>query len=344
MASNTLPVLAADARIGLAAPFSGTASLLGGQIHAGVTTAIGAHSSLDLEIADDACTAEGGAKAANQFVTTKVSIVVGFLCTEALEAAMPILKLADIPVITIGARTDSLTDLRDKTGWPLFRLAPRASAEQAAAASLIPALWRESLFAIIDDGTIYGRELASSVRAGAEARSLKPVFTDTFRPDLDNQVGLVGRLRKAGTTHLFVGGERSDIAIIARDARKLGLDLTIAGGEALRSAPGDVPLEPGILMLGLPNPADEASAEALALLEARKIEPDGYVLPAFAAVEIAAAALLQVPTGSPLSETLGKTSFTTALGQIQFDAKGDLKENPYRLYRYNGMAFVEAGD
>ena len=58
-----------------------------------------------------------------------MSVVVGFLCTEAIEAAMPILKDAGIPVITVGVRTDSLTDRKVKTGWPVFRLAPRADAE-----------------------------------------------------------------------------------------------------------------------------------------------------------------------------------------------------------------------
>jgi hypothetical protein len=74
----------------------------------------------------------------------KVALAVGFLCGEALEAALPILKQAGIPVITIGVRTNSLTDNREKTGWPIYRLAPRADGEAAAVNRIIPALWRES--------------------------------------------------------------------------------------------------------------------------------------------------------------------------------------------------------
>lgn len=299
-----------------------------------------AYPSLDLEIADDGCSAEGGAAAARQFAGAEVSIVVGFLCTEALEAAMPVLSGAGIPVITVGVRTDSITDRSEKTGWPIVRLAPRADAEQAAAAKIIPELWREELFGILDDGTIYGRELASSVRAGAEARGLKPVFTDTFRPDLDNQIGLVGRLRKAGVTHVFVGGERGDIAVLSRDARKLGLNLTVAGGETLRSAPGSVPLAAGTLMIGLPDPVEHASPRALEMLERRKIQPEGYVLPAFAAVEIAADALRE-QANTPLVERLRNTPFNTAIGPITFDTKGDVAGNPYRLFRFDGTAFIE---
>ncbi len=93
------------------------------------------------------------------FVAAKVPIVVGFLCTEAIEAALPILKEANIPVITVGVRTDSLTDRRSKTGWPVYRLARAPTASARRPARLLARLWERELFAIVDDGTIYGREL-----------------------------------------------------------------------------------------------------------------------------------------------------------------------------------------
>ncbi|SFK37671.1 branched-chain amino acid transport system substrate-binding protein [Mesorhizobium albiziae] len=336
--SVLLPAIANAAEVGVAAPLSGTSELLGVQVRAGASSAAG-KSGVRLEIVDDACSAEGGAAAAQKFVAAEVKIVVGFLCAEALEAAMPTLKQAGIPVITVGVRTDSLTDRREKTGWPVFRLGPRADSEQQAARALIPPLWRSELFAIIDDGTIYGRELAESVRAAAEENALKPVFVDTFRPELDNQVGLVGRLRKAGATHVFVGGDRDDVAIIGRDAKGLGMNVTLAGGEALRAAAGDTPLQAGTLMVGLPEPAEVASPDAIAALKAEEIIPEGYVLPAYAAVEIAATVLAGAST-SP-SERLGVDEFQTALGKIRFDAKGDLNQNPYRLFRFDGTRFAE---
>jgi branched-chain amino acid transport system substrate-binding protein len=333
---------AQESRLGISAPLSGPSAILGAQILEGASAASDA---AELEIADDACTTEGGASAARQFVGAKVRIVIGFLCTEAIEAALPILKQAGIPVITVGVRTDSLTDSREKTGWPVFRLGPRAGGENAAAAAIVPKLWRDELFAIIDDGTIYGRELAESVRASAEQAALKPVFTDNFRPQMDNQVGLIGRLRKAGATHVFVGGDRDDIAIMARDAAAAGVDMIFAGGEALRAAPGDVPLTEGTLMIGLPEWFEIAGREALAVLRERQTAPDGYVLPAFAAVEIARAALTDADAaGKPLPDILAEREFKTAIGPIRFDAKGDLADNPYRTYRHDGERFIPLGD
>lgn len=333
---------AQEPRLGVSAPLSGPSAILGAQVLEGVSTASGGATP---EIADDACTAEGGASAARQFIEAKVKIVIGFLCTETIEAALPILKNAGIPVITVGVRTDSLTDRREKTGWRVFRLGPRADGEKAAVAAILPKLWRDELFAIIDDGTIYGRELAESVRAAAEQAALKPVFVDNFRPQMDNQVGLIGRLRKAGATHIFVGGDREDIAIMSRDAAASGADMIFAGGEALRAAPGDVPLAEGTLMIGLPEWSKIAGKEALAAFRERQTAPDGYVLPAFAAVEIARIALADADTtGKPLERILAEREFDTAIGPIRFDGKGDLADNPYRAFRYDGVRFVPLGD
>jgi branched-chain amino acid transport system substrate-binding protein len=328
----------AESLIGLAAPLSGPSSILGEQIRAGAAAAVQAGGSASLDVADDACSPEGGAAAARRFVAARVRVVVGFLCTEAIEAALPILAGAGIPAITVGVRTDSLTDRRNKTGWLVYRLGPRADGEREAAGRLLTRMWATELFAIVDDGTIYGRELAESFRLAAEQAGLKPVFVDTFRPQLDNQIGLIGRLRKAGATHVFAGGDRDDIAVIGRDAAHLGNGLTVAAGETLRSI-GEPPLAPGTLMIGLPDWPDVALPPVAAAFADRRILAHGYVLPAYAAVEIAHAAIADaVSTGGSPGELSGR-DFSTAIGTVSFDDKGDLTESPYRLFRYDGQKF-----
>lgn len=333
----------AEALVGLAAPLSGPSAILGEQMRAGAQTAVETllDPSVTLEIADDACTAEGGARAARRFVSAKVRIVVGFLCSEAIEAALPILKQANIPTITVGVRTDSLTDRKTKTGWQVYRLGPRADSEREAAARLLTRLWGSELFAIVDDGTIYGREISESLRLAAEQAGLKPVFVDTFRPQVDNQIGLVGRLKRAGATHVFAGGDRDDIAIMGRDARELQADLVIAAGETLRAPAGDVPLATGTLMVALPERSETADPAATAAFASRQILVQGYVLPAYAAIEIARLAIAEAsaPDG-PLIDALSNRDFSTVIGKIRFDEKGDLSENPYGVFRFDGSKFV----
>ncbi len=338
------PDVAHAQSVGIVAPLSGTVAPLGEQLRQGAEAAAAERGvqAGNLHVADDACTPEGGEAAAREMVAAGVSAVVGFLCTEAIESALPILKEAAIPVITPGVRTDSLTDRRDRTGWPVYRTAPRADGEQKAVADILIPRWRDQLFALVDDGTIYGRELIESFRLAAETAGLKAVFVDTYRPQMDNQVGLVARLRRAGATHVLVGGDRADVAIMGRDAAELDYDLVIAAGENLRAAPDDIPLAEGTLMIGLAEPAEIAAPDVLAALARREIIPDGYVLPAFAAMEIAMKAQAEAAAaGTTVADVLSGGSYETALGTIGFDAKGDLAESPYRLFRYEGGAFVE---
>ncbi|RUU94578.1 ABC transporter substrate-binding protein, partial [Mesorhizobium sp. M6A.T.Cr.TU.017.01.1.1] len=250
-----------------------------------------------------------------------------------------------IPVITVGVRTESLTDRRAKTGWPVFRLGPRGDDERNAVATILTRLWQNELFAVVDDGTIYGREIAETLRAAAEQAALKPVFVDTFRPQLDNQIGLIGRLRKAGATHVFAGGDGSDVAIMGRDAGQLDAGIIFAGGETLRTLPGDVPYAQGTLMIAPPEWADVADPKVLEAFAAREIVSDGYTLPAYAAVEIAKAASALAETSSkPLADALTAQDFSTAIGPVRFGVKGDLTENLYRVFRFNGVRFVPIED
>ena len=167
------------------------------------------------------------------------------------------------------------------------------------------------------------------------------MFVDTFRPQLDNQIGMVGRLKKAGATHVFAGGDGEDIAIMGRDAAQLSAGIVFAGGENLRTPPGDVPYATGTLMIAPPEWADIADQKVLENFSGRKIVPDGYTLPAYAAVEIAkAASSLSETSGKPLTEALTGQDFTTAIGPVRFDAKGDLSKSPYRVFRFDGTRFV----
>lgn len=326
-------------RIGFAAPLNGPTALLGAQMRNGAAIAA-ERNGAELIAADDECSAEGGEAAARGLVERQAEIVVGFLCSEAIEAALPVLTDAGIAIITPGVRANGLTDGRVRSGWQIWRTAPRADAEAEAVARILPRAWRTEHFAIVDDGTIHGRELAEALRLAVEMAGLRPVFMDTFRPQMENQIGLVGRLARAGASHVFVGGDRDDIAIMARDAAGLGHSITFAGGEALRAA-GEIPLAEGTLMIALPEWSDMLDEEAAARFATADVVPEGYVVPAYAAVEVAVQALERVRAGNaPVAEILARGSFDTLVGPISFDAKGDLAASPFILQRYDGERFL----
>ena len=334
---------AAGIHIGIVAPQAGNFATLGAEITAGANFEIQAQKDT-ATVVDEACTEDGGQAVADALIAAKVQVAIGFLCTETLEGALPRLKDAGIPVITVSVRSRILMEDVLKNGWPLFRLAPVDSAEASMAIDTILKYWASEPMALIDDGTIHGRELVGAIRNALEEKGLKPVFTDTYRPGQDQQIALVRRLKKAGATRVFVGGDRSDVAVIARDAKSENIPLSLMGGDAMRAANLPVPLLDGVQAIALPEystlPAAQPTVQAM---HASGIEPDGYILPGAAAVQIASQAAESAKAeNKPVTDKLVGTAFQTAIGSITFGQNHEMTENPYRLLEWRGNAFVPA--
>jgi len=330
-------------RIGVLAPAEGTYRLLGDQIVDGVTVFAIATGGLVTDIVQepDNCDARGGADAASAFVEAGVDAVIGFLCMESLMTALPVLSASDIPAITLGVRSGIVAEDAAQNGWLFYRMAPRADDEAQKVAEVITALWADQPLALIEDGTIYGRELAEAVRFLLEETGITPIFIDNFRPSQERQLNLVRRLTRSGASHIFIGSDRRDTAIIARDSASNDLDLTLMGGDALNAAEDEPALADGVLAVTLPDPMSLESAQsAVAFFENTGFSAEGYAVPAFAAGQVLVDAKRAAATGdTPLSEALRATPFATAIGVIEFDDFGERKDNPFRLMVWRNGAF-----
>ncbi len=335
---------ASAASIGIVAPQSGPYELLGQQIRQGAKAAA-AKLGLDVVEIHESCEDGSGGAIADGLVAAKVSTAIGFLCTETLQGVLPPLKAAAIPAITLSSRAPILMEDALKYGWPLFRLAPSDRAESDRISEIMLRNWKGHSIGLVDDGTIYSRELVDRIRSSLEENGLKPTFADTMRPNQEQQVALVRRLARTGVSHVFVGAERNDVAIIARDAGSENLPLTIMGGDAMNAANNPVPLAANVLAVTRPAYDTLPSAQAVAgELRGAGIEPEGYVLPAYAAAELTAALAEATQAQSkPAPEILaGGAVFRTVIGELGFNPSHDLSDNPYRLQRWNGQRFEPA--
>lgn len=340
-----MPALAEPLTLAVVAPKSGLFDVLGEQVRQGAHLAAD-RLSISLVDIDESCTEGSGPKIAEEIRKAGARAAIGFLCSESLVGGLQPLAEAGIPAITLSVRWKGLMEDAGKEGWPFFRLAPDSDAEAKKLSEIILRDWAGDAVALLDDGTIRGRELADAIRGSLEESGLKPIFTDTFRPGQEQQIALVRRLQKAGATRIFIGGDRNDVAVIARDARAENLSVTILGGDAMRAADEPVPLEDGVLAVGLDETPQGPSSEALtAELAEKKVVAEGYVLPAHAAVTILAdAAGISSAMGTPLPDALVGTSFETVMGTVTFGDDHELSDNPYRLLEWKGDAFVAAPD
>lgn len=331
------------ATIGVVAPRTGPYALLGTQVFEGARAAAEVTGDRLVEI-DETCNEAGGTDAAKALAEAKVSIAIGFLCVETLSSVMPALASSKIPAITVSVRSRILMEDALRNGWPLFRMAPSETAEAEKIAAVIVDRWKAEPVAFIDDGTIYGRELVSAVRQKLEPLGITPVFTDTLRPGQEQQIALIRRLQKAGATHVLIGADRNDVAIIARDAASENTPLTVMGGDVMKASNRPVPLRDGSLAVTLPPYQTLQTATDVATsLKGRQIEPEGNVLPAYAAMQLASqAAASSANDTAKLISSLKARSFQTVIGDIRFDQGHELAENPYRLLEWRGNAFVVA--
>lgn len=338
--AQAAPAAAAGLKVAVVAPTEGPFALLGKQIIDGASFQAGDRGS-EIVVIPETCEPSGGDALTKALLAAGAEAAIGFLCTESLDATLPALAEAGLPAITLSVRSDILMEDALKKKWPLFRMAPAGNAEATGIVDAIVHRWKDKPIALIDDGTIHSRELVESVRAALGEIGLTPVFTDTYRPAQEQQVSLVRRLVKSGATHVFTGGDRQDTAVIARDARSEGASLTLLGGDALNAADLTVPLTDGVLAVTLPDAASTPEGKPVAdALRAGGIEPDGYVLPAFATVSLLEQAKDQAEKDDkPLLDALVKGPYPTALGPIAFSVQHERAGNPYRLMQWQEGRF-----
>lgn len=335
------PAFADGLTLAVVAPVEGPLAILGRQILDGARFAAEANGDR-ITVVPEACDEEKDSGLAAQIRAAGADAAIGFLCTEGLAHALPALAEAKVPAITLSVRSGILMEDALKKGWPLFRMAPDPKAEATRAIEVIARDWAAEPFALIDDGTIHARELVEAIRLRLEERGLKATFVDTFRPGQEQQIALVRRLAKTGVTRVFIGGDRADTAVIARDAAAEKSRLRLLGSEALMAPDQGVPLADGVEAIALPDHATlpEGEAVARAMRESR-IVAEGYVLPAHAAATLIAEAAAK---GGDLVEAIAGGRFETAIGPVAFDADHELRDNPYRLLQWRGTAFVPVDD
>jgi branched-chain amino acid transport system substrate-binding protein len=287
-------------------------------------------------------------------VEAGVDVVIGLFCVETILSAMPVLAQSDIPGISLSVRADIVMEEALSREWPLFRMEPSADMEAARIADIIASDWASEPFALIEDGTIYGRDLVETIRLELEEIGITPSFVDNFRPAQELQFGLVRRLASSGVTHVFVGGERSDIAIIARDARPGRTRSHLHGRRRSDGRrPGD-PVAGRRLRRHFPRRPrlDDQSAAAaierqLDLSGQEDMRPaDGYLLPAYATAEIALAAWNTAigQDNRDLASVLREDRFSTAIGTVRFGNDQSRDGQSFELMISRDGTFVPTDD
>jgi len=340
----------AELRIGLSLPFTGAAGKLAQQFLTGANLAVEKHNSENrdqviLVTADDGCDSELARLSAEDLDEADVAIITGILCNDAAYGLSEHFKQSGIPVLVAGARSERIIKDRERSEWNVWRLSPGDMEVAGFAANVLADKWADTPYAIVDDGTAYGRTMADEFRTLMEDRGLPPQFQDNFRPTQSTQARLVRRLKGAGITHAFVGAQAEDIALIAKNAEDLGIAITFFGGDVLSILPfleqETLPKDSLIAALEMPASLRPEASGLLVDLQARGIDPLAQIIKGYQAVEVAIAALGRTTGERPdmVRNALSTKVFDTVLGPVSFRADGSNSITPYRLFAWEEGEF-----
>lgn len=334
--------LAQAGTIALFAPLTGDYQEIGKQFKLGAELALkDADSEHELKMIDTACDGTIASDRISEIDATEISIMAGFYCNDAATAVASKFADTSTPLLITGARSVRLIKDRDRESWNLWRMSPGDDYPTVVSASAILERWKNKPFALVDDGTIYGRTFSDTLRSRLSEADLEPQFSDTFRAAQSTQAGLLRRLQRSGVTAAFIASATTeDMTTIARDAAQLDIDLEIITTEAMMVLPfleEAQTIPAGLKVIGWPQPT---SSRLEAILQNSDIRSELAIYQGFATVEIVLAALASSPEET--TARLSSQSFNTVLGKVRFNPNGSSSFNPYRLLEWNGNALVPA--
>lgn len=174
-----------------------------------------------------------------------------------------------------------------------------------------------------------------------------PAFRDTYAAKEKDFTGLIAKLKSANIDAVYIGGYHNDVALMVRQARERGFNGEFASVDALNTSEfwriagsaGE-----GVRFTDAASLADLPSARTVVVnFRAHGSEPEGYALNAYAAVQAwaAGAEIAKSTIGADVAAALRANTIPTVLGDLDWDAKGDLKNPRYAWYVWSDGEFFE---
>lgn len=347
----------ADITIAVAGPMTGELAAFGEQLKRGAEKAVADINAkggvngeqLKLEIGDDQCDPKQAVQVANDLVKKEVVFVAGHFCSGSSIPASAVYAEEGIVQITPASTNPAFTeDMAAKGVNTVFRTCGRDDAQGVFAGPWLAKTYTGKNVAVLDDKSAYGQGLANETAKNFEAAGGKIAVRDTYTAKEKDFSALISKLKDAKIDAVYVGGYHNDVGLMVRQAREQGLEAAFISADALNTAEFwsiSGPAGEGLRYSDAASSVNLDSAkDVVASFRADKYEPEGYTLNSYAAIQAWAAAVTKAGStdGAKVAEALRSGPVPTAIGELTFDAKGDLTKVNYAWYVYHdGKAIQE---
>lgn len=344
-------------KIAIAGPMSGSVAQYGDMVKAGALTAIeqinaagGANGNkFEAVMMDDACEPKQAVAVANKIVSQGIHYVIGHVCSGSTIPASDIYENEGIVMVTPSATAPQLTETKKRNF--IFRTIGRDDQQGPAAAQYIIGKVKPKKVAVLHDKQSYGQGIASSVKKDLEAAKIPVAVFEGINAGDSDYSAVITKLKSQGVDFVYFGGYHPEMGLLLRQAREQGVKATFMGPEGVGNK--DVtaiagPASEGMLVtLPADFSADPANAALVKAFADKKRDANGpFQMPAYAAVKIIGDAIAGAKSTDPtkVAAYMHKNAFTTPIGKVEYDAKGDLKSFKFVVYTWHKDATKTAAN
>ncbi|MDY0873074.1 branched-chain amino acid ABC transporter substrate-binding protein [Dongia rigui] len=346
----------ADITIAVAGPMTGELAAFGEQLKRGAEKAVADINAkggvngeqLKLEIGDDQCDPKQAVQVANDLVKKGVAFVAGHFCSGSSIPASAVYAEEGIVQITPASTNPAFTeDMAAKGVTTVFRTCGRDDAQGIFAGPWLAKTYTGKNVAILDDKSAYGQGLANETAKNFESSGGKIAVRDTYTAKEKDFSALISKLKDAKIDAVYIGGYHNDVGLMVRQAREQGLEAAFISADALNTAEFwsiSGPAGEGLRYSDGASAVNLDSAkDVVAAFRADNYEPEGYTLNSYAAIQAWAAAATKAGStdGAKVAEALRSGPIPTAIGDLTWDAKGDLTKVNYAWYVYHDGKAVQ---
>ncbi len=334
-------------KIGIPQPMTGPNTQYGDQIQAGALTAIetinakGGVKGKKLEpiLIDDGCEPKQAVPAANRVVNSGAKFAVAHACSGVTVAAVKVYEEEGIVGITPGATSPLVTDTIKPHFF--FRTIGRDDQQGPYAASYIAKTLKPKKVAVLHDKQTYGSGVATQVKDALAKEGVNVAMFEGINVGDSDYSAIITKLKSAGVDLVYFGGYHPELGLLLRQSREQGLKVQFMGPEGTANQDLVAIAGPAIdgLLVTLPAdftklPGNESIVKAF---KDAKRDPDGaFQMPAYAAVQILADSINAVGEDpAKVADYMHKTAFNTGIGKVEYDAKGDLKNFEFAVYKWD---------
>ena len=337
---------AEDLTIAVAGPMTGGESAFGRQMKNGAEMAVADLNAgggvlgkkLALDVEDDACDPKQARSVAEKIASAKIPFVAGQYCSSSSIPASEAYADSNVLQITPASTNPTFTD---RKLWNVARVCGRDDQQGAVAGAYIAKNFKGKNIAILNDKTTYGKGLADETKKALNKAGITEKMYESYNKGDKDFNAIVSRLKLENIDLVYVGGYHQEAGLILRQMRDQGLKTVLMAGDALADkeyASITGPAGEGTLFTFGPDPRKKPTAAAIVeKFKAKDIDPEGYTLYTYAAIQVWAQAAAKAHTtdAKKVMDTIKAGSWDTVIGKLQYDSKGDIKQLDYVVYKWD---------